>query len=311
MTDGDLRPKQHGRGNRDVSIILPFDKKKGNLLEESEHEREVFELVEKLARQSGGATTVPAVGFWSVDVPKTSATTSKQGSWGGTKLCKEKVTVVNVSKCEITGEEEEDNNEDAVQATCAYDKEEDSFGEPLGEISITVPSTYDKENTLTKEEHDKYVMEVIKRLTEVTGRITAVPAVGFWLLEGDSTIEEAAAPHHEAECNTEGERRLMRERVTIVTASCFVDDRVRCTVKQTAKWLATALGQEAVFVKVNNRAYLIRGHADQHNSTTISKKKNKQRLKRLMASRRLMGTRFHLFKITDPGMVYDCNYQAK
>jgi hypothetical protein len=37
-----------------------------------------------------------------------------------------------------------------------------------------------------------------------------------------------------------------------------VDAKVRSVVKETATWLANALGQEAVFVKINNQPYLIR-----------------------------------------------------
>lgn len=43
-----------------------------------------------------------------------------------------------------------------------------------------------------------------------------------------------------------------------LSAACVVDAKVRSVVKETATWLANALGQEAVFVKINNQPYLIR-----------------------------------------------------
>lgn len=115
-----------------------------------------------------------------------------------------------------------------------------------------------------------------------------MPAVGFWMLETPTTNSIATGD------------RLMQERVTIVrygsrqhksamcwrpravtdqqsgwpcvlrgsSAACVVDAKVRSVVKETATWLANALGQEAVFVKINNQPYLIRMTSERCVATT-------------------------------------------
>ena len=84
-------------------------------------------------------------------------------------------------------------------------------------------------------------MQVIEKLLKVANRATAVPAVGFWVLE------EPGA-----------ERKLMKEKVTIVSATCLINEQTKWVVKETAEWLCMTLKQEAVFVKIDSQAFLVR-----------------------------------------------------
>jgi hypothetical protein len=279
------------------------------------HEAEVVQAVERLVLQHGigGATTVPAA-FAIRPRSLSSSSFSSSAATADTSvgLVREKrVTLVSAAldpaslednirkesedddsnEGDEAVEEEEDAEEEVLYDACkaAPPGAEEAVGETLGEVCITVPSTMDKDLLLSQHEHERYVMNVVQRLILIAGRVTAVPATGFWMLES-ATANSAATGD-----------RLMQERVTIVSAACVVDAKVRSVVKETATWLANALGQEAVFVKINNQPYLIR-MTDDLRKENAPKKPKKPRGRR-------SNKHYRFFKVA-PTMVYECNYQS-
>lgn len=282
------------------------------------HEAEVVEAVERLVLEHGigGATTVPAAFAVRPRSLSNSSSSSSSSSAHGevVGLVREKrVTLVSAALDPASFDDAASNSderdvvedgekveveeaaEDVLFGACKAPppKDEDAVGEALGEVCITVPSTMDKDLLLSQHEHERYVMNVVQRLIPVAGRVTAVPAVGFWMLETATTNSIATGD------------RLMQERVTIVSAACVVDAKVRSVVKETATWLANALGQEAVFVKINNQPYLIRMTSERGENEAVERKEKK--VKKARGRRHNKNYRF--FKVA-PTMVYECNHQA-
>jgi hypothetical protein len=98
-------------------------------------------------------------------------------------------------------------------------------------------------------------------------------------------------------------------------------------VKETATWLANALGQEAVFVKINNQPYLIRMTeqylrfaSPSHHPTRyvlthrcVNRKGNDAAERKEKKAKKARGRRhnknYRFFKVS-PTMVYECNHQG-
>eukprot|EP00727_Mastigamoeba_balamuthi_P001184 m51a1_g11062 hypothetical protein (282) ;mRNA; r:529215-530112 len=106
------------------------------------------------------------------------------------------------------------------------------------EVSVVVPSRTRNGRQLSRAEHAMYVDEVALRLSLITGGATAIPGTGYWVSDSG---------------------QLVRENVVAVSAAVSVaDEHVRGRVMELGRWLCCELRQEAVFVRINGIAYLLR-----------------------------------------------------
>jgi len=112
------------------------------------------------------------------------------------------------------------------------------FGSPIadGLISIIVPSTKGQQS-LTLEEHKKYVFEVSKQLSNIAGGSTSIPGTGYWYSPEQGVLQQ--------------------ETVTVVQVAVRMTNQIKLEFKRLAEWLAEELEQEAVFVSVNQQSFLV------------------------------------------------------
>jgi hypothetical protein len=104
-------------------------------------------------------------------------------------------------------------------------------------ISIYVP-TESKGKVLSKEEHTEYVKKVMLKMNQLFGGATAQSAMGITI-----SLNGKAIP----------------EKVTIVTSSTLQEtlDKNIKEVAAIAIWLRIELEQDAIYVKVNQDAFLV------------------------------------------------------
>src|SRR5690606_30723728 len=113
------------------------------------------------------------------------------------------------------------------------------LGMPLatGEISITIPSTFDVDKELPSHVYKGYVNGIEMMLSELAGGCTTVEAEGNWVSSN---------------------RKLVKEKITVVTVSVEVTEELMIEIRAMAVWLASVLKQEVIFLKVNHQSYLIK-----------------------------------------------------
>ena len=113
----------------------------------------------------------------------------------------------------------------------------------------------------------------------------------------------------------------MKEKVTIVSATCLINEQTKWVVKETAEWLCMTLKQEAVFVKIDSQAFLVRDLQREEGSPVQSTEKDKggeekgsEGGKRKVRQRDLRRKKyFQLYKLTplEQYQVHDCCHNEK
>ena len=130
--------------------------------------------------------------------------------------------------------------EESILPVEESDIDDEVFGKPftIHEISIIIPSTHHVSQPLSLGEHKEIVERVVRSMVDLAGGATTMPgSVGYWM---DNTGV------------------LIKEEITIVTINMAVlNTRIKQTLLSIAKNLAREMDQEAIFLKINQKAYLI------------------------------------------------------
>jgi len=126
------------------------------------------------------------------------------------------------------------------QQTSKFVVQDEIFGAALatGEICIIVPSTRNGNTPLPQSEHEFYVDMIARQFSLIAGGATTIPANGYWV--------------------SDYSKQLIREKVTMVTVATNISPPIKQHLKHLARWLAKDLQQEAVFVKVDGKSFLVR-----------------------------------------------------